>query len=151
MTHLKATRLQLAYLFGVAAAHAFAGSADAGNFPQKPLRIIVSSAPGGGQDLTVRPIAQQLAEQLGVAVVVDNRGGASGVIAMDLTRQSAPDGYTLLAGATSIILMASPERSPTTCARRSIPSRISPRSLICSLRTHRCRHVRPTNSSRLPK
>jgi tripartite-type tricarboxylate transporter receptor subunit TctC len=105
MAHLKATRLLLAYFFGVTAAHAFAGSAGAGNFPQKPLRIIVSSAPGGGQDLTVRPIAQQLAEQLGVAVVVDNRGGASGVIAMDLTRQSAPDGYTLLAGATSIILM----------------------------------------------
>ena len=105
MAHRKATQLLLAYFFGVTAAHAFAGSPDAGNFPQKPLRIIVSSAPGGGQDLTVRPIAQQLAEQLGVAVVVDNRGGASGVIAMDLTRQSAPDGYTLLAGATSIILM----------------------------------------------
>jgi tripartite-type tricarboxylate transporter receptor subunit TctC len=105
MAHLQPTRLLLAYFLGFAVAHALAAGPDAGNFPQKPLRIIVSSAPGGGQDLTVRPIAQQLAEQLGVAIVVDNRGGASGIIAMDLTRQSAPDGYTLLAGATSIILM----------------------------------------------
>lgn len=74
-------------------------------FPQKPLRIIVSSAPGGGQDLTTRPIAQKLAEALGVPVVVDNRGGASGIVAMDVTRQAAPDGYTLLVGATSMILM----------------------------------------------
>jgi tripartite-type tricarboxylate transporter receptor subunit TctC len=79
--------------------------AGSGGFPQKPLRIIVSSAAGGGQDLTVRPIAQILAEKLGVPVVVDNRGGASGIIAMDVTRQAAPDGYTLLAGATSVILM----------------------------------------------
>jgi tripartite-type tricarboxylate transporter receptor subunit TctC len=65
----------------------------------------VSSAAGGGQDLTVRPIAQTLAEKLGVSVVVDNRGGASGIIAMDAARHAAPDGYTLLAGATSVILM----------------------------------------------
>jgi tripartite-type tricarboxylate transporter receptor subunit TctC len=74
-------------------------------FPQKPLRIIVSSAPGGGQDLTTRPVALKLAEALGVSVVVDNRGGASGIVAMDVTRQAAPDGYTLLVGATSMILM----------------------------------------------
>ena len=105
MSHLKRIRLLLACFLVLAGTHALAASPGAANFPQKPLRIIVSSAPGGGQDLTVRPIAQQLSERLGVAVVVDNRGGASGVIAMDLTRQSAPDGYTLLAGATSIILM----------------------------------------------
>jgi tripartite-type tricarboxylate transporter receptor subunit TctC len=105
VAHLKRIRLLLACFLVLAMPHAFAASPGAANFPQKPLRIIVSSAPGGGQDLTVRPIAQQLSERLGVAVVVDNRGGASGVIAMDVTRQSAPDGYTLLAGATSIILM----------------------------------------------
>src|SRR5215210_2845379 len=77
----------------------------AGGYPIKPVRIIVSSAPGGGQDVTTRPVAQKLGESLGVAVVVDNRGGASGIIAMDVTRQAAADGYTLLAGATSVILM----------------------------------------------
>ncbi len=83
------------------------GAASTGPaFPQKPLRIIVSSAPGGGQDLTTRPVARKLSESLGVPVVVDNRGGASGIIAMDVTRQAAADGYTLLVGATTIILMA---------------------------------------------
>ena len=86
------------------AAHAQTRAAN--GYPQKPVRIIVSSAPGGGQDVTTRPVAQKLGEALGVSVVVDNRGGASGIIAMDVTRQAAPDGYTLLVGATSMILMA---------------------------------------------
>ena len=73
-------------------------------FPSKPIRIIVSSAPGGGQDITTRPVAQKLSEKLGSSVVVDNRGGGSGVIAMDITKQAAPDGYTLLVGATTMIL-----------------------------------------------
>src|ERR1044071_7344670 len=105
MAHLESMRFVLAYVLAFAGTHALDASADAGSFPQKPLRVIVSSAPGGGQDLTVRPIAQLLSERLGVAVVVDNRGGASGILAMDVTRQAAPDGYTLLAGATSVILM----------------------------------------------
>jgi len=75
-----------------------------GGFPSKPIRIIVSSAPGGGQDITTRPVAHKLSENLGVSVVVDNRGGGSGVIAMDITRHAAPDGYTLLVGATTMIL-----------------------------------------------
>ena len=105
MAHAKLTALLLVCISSAAIAQAPLPNAGSSGFPQKPLRIIVSSAPGGGQDLTVRPIAQLLAEKLGVAVVVDNRGGASGIIAMDVTRQAAPDGYTLLAGATSVILM----------------------------------------------
>lgn len=81
-------------------------------YPSKPIRIIVSSAPGGGQDLTTRPVAQKLGEDLGVSVVVDNRGGGSGVIAMDITRQAAPDGYTLLVGATTMILTSVTKRVP---------------------------------------
>lgn len=96
----------IALLFtGVAAAHAQTGVGGAGGYPHKPVRIIVSSAPGGGQDVTTRPVAQKLGESLGVSVIVDNRGGASGIIAMDVTRQAAPDGYTLMVGATSMILM----------------------------------------------
>jgi tripartite-type tricarboxylate transporter receptor subunit TctC len=94
-------------LFSICIAAAAQGQTRAANgYPQKPVRIIVSSAPGGGQDVTTRPVAQKLGEALGVSVVVDNRGGASGIIAMDVTRQAAPDGYTLLVGATSMILMA---------------------------------------------
>jgi tripartite-type tricarboxylate transporter receptor subunit TctC len=80
-------------------------TAHAASYPSKPVRVIVSSAPGGGQDVTTRPVAQKLGEAFGVPVVVDNRGGASGIIAMDITRQSLPDGYTLMVGATSMILM----------------------------------------------
>ena len=92
------------------AAHAQATGKD--GFPSKPIRIIVSSAPGGGQDATTRPVAQKLSENLGVSVVVDNRGGGSGVIAMDLARQAAPDGYTLLVGATTMILTGVTRKIP---------------------------------------
>ena len=95
-----------------AAAHAQTAVRGAGGYPNKPLRIIVSSAAGGGQDITLRPVAQKLSESLGVPVVVDNRGGASGIIAMDVTRQAAPDGYTLLAAATSMILIGVTKKVP---------------------------------------
>lgn len=83
-----------------------------GGYPSKPIRIIVSSAPGGGQDITTRPVAQKLSENLGTSVVVDNRGGGSGVIAMDITRLAPPDGYTLMVGATSMILTGVSGRVP---------------------------------------
>jgi tripartite-type tricarboxylate transporter receptor subunit TctC len=96
--------LALALLCGMAvSANAETAVRAAGGYPTKPVRIIVSSAPGGGQDVTTRPVAQKLAERFGVPLVVDNRGGASGIIAMHVTRQAAPDGYTLLIGATSIL------------------------------------------------
>lgn len=84
----------------------------AGAYPVKAVRIIVSSAPGGGQDMTARPVAQKLSEALGVAVVVDNRSGASGIIGMDIARQAAPDGYTLLVGGTTVILMGVTRQVP---------------------------------------
>jgi tripartite-type tricarboxylate transporter receptor subunit TctC len=112
MTYPRRTALALVCFSSVAVAQAQGTAVGSTAFPQKPLRIIVSSAPGGGQDLTVRPVAQKLAESVGVSVVVDNRGGASGIIAMDVTRQAAPDGYTLLAGATSMILMGVTNKVP---------------------------------------
>lgn len=96
----------------VAPAQAQAQPRPADGFPTKPIRIIVSSAPGGGQDLTTRPVAQKLGERLGASVVVDNRAGGSGVIAMDITRQAAPDGHTLLVGATTMILTSVTRRVP---------------------------------------
>ena len=95
----------------VISAPALAQSTPAG-YPNKPVRIIVSSAPGGGQDLTVRPIAQKLSEALGASVVADNRGGASGIIAMDLTRQAAPDGYTFMTAGTTMILQGIAQKVP---------------------------------------
>ena len=110
---IRPQRIALAILvLGAAAAHAQNPVRLPGGYPQKPVRIIVSSAPGGGQDVTTRPVAQKLSESLSVPVVVDNRGGASGIIAMDVTRQAAPDGYTLLIGATSMILMGVTNKVP---------------------------------------
>jgi tripartite-type tricarboxylate transporter receptor subunit TctC len=74
----------------------FAGAAAGQNYPQKPLRMIVPSSPGGGSDIMGRFLAQKLAEQLGQHVVVENRPGASSMLGTDAAAKSAPDGYTLV-------------------------------------------------------
>ena len=77
----------------VCAAQAVA-AADA--FPNRPLRLIVPVPPGGGADFVARGYAQLLTQSLGQQVVVDNRGGAAGIIAMEAVAKAAPDGYTLV-------------------------------------------------------
>lgn len=72
------------------------------HWPQRPLRMVVPFPPGGGTDLVARAIGQRLSQQLGQAVVIDNRPGASTWIGTDAVIRSAPDGYTLLlSGSTS--------------------------------------------------
>jgi tripartite-type tricarboxylate transporter receptor subunit TctC len=73
-----------------------ASAATAQNFPVKSVRIAVGFAPGGNTDLVSRILAQKLGEGWGQTVVVDNRPGASGMIAGELVAKAAPDGYTLL-------------------------------------------------------
>ncbi len=85
-------------LAGTAAAQPFSA-----NYPHKPLRILVGFSPGGASDITTRIIGQKLSEAFGQPVITDNRAGASGAIAARIVAASAPDGYTLLAGATSIL------------------------------------------------
>ena len=70
--------------------------AAAQSWPAKPVRVIVPFAPGGGADLTARPVSQKLSESLGQQFIVDNRGGAGGAIGMELTAKSPPDGYTIM-------------------------------------------------------
>ena len=66
------------------------------SFPSKPIRIIVPFPAGGTTDIVARLIAQRMSESMGVAVTVDNRGGAGGAIGADAVAKSAPDGHTLL-------------------------------------------------------
>src|SRR5688572_24495124 len=65
-------------------------------YPSKPVRMIIPFPPGGSNDEIGRAIAVQLAQRLGQGVVVDNRGGAGGIIGIDAAMKSPADGYTLL-------------------------------------------------------
>lgn len=74
------------------------GQPAATQYPAKAVRLVVPYPPGAGADLHARAIAQKLAESTGHAVIVDNRGGANGVLAMEFVAKSPPDGYTLVYG-----------------------------------------------------
>jgi tripartite-type tricarboxylate transporter receptor subunit TctC len=80
------------------------GPAAAQSYPAKPVRI-VTAEPGGGNDVAARIIATHLAGPLGQPVVIENRGGASGVIAAEFVIRSAPDGYTLMLYSSAIWIM----------------------------------------------
>ncbi len=64
-------------------------------YPDKPIRVLTGNPVGSGGDVLVRLVAQKLTERLGRSIVVDNRSGATGGIALDLGANAAPDGYTL--------------------------------------------------------
>ena len=66
------------------------------DFPTKPVRILVGYTPGGGVDMAARLVGQSLGELWGSSVVIDNRAGAAGGIATEITAKAAPDGYTLM-------------------------------------------------------
>ena len=70
--------------------------------PNKPIRLIIPFPPGGSNDVVGRAIGQQLAERLGQGVVIDNRGGAGGIIGTEQAAKSPPDGYTLLLISTAL-------------------------------------------------
>jgi len=72
--------------------------AAAAGYPERPLRLVVPFAPGGGNDVLARLIATELGEGLSQQTIVENRAGGSGVTATDFVAKAAPDGYTLLLG-----------------------------------------------------
>jgi len=65
-------------------------------YPSKPLRLIVPFSAGGSSDVLARGVARQLGEQLGQPVVVENRAGAGGMIALETTAKATADGYTMV-------------------------------------------------------
>ncbi len=72
------------------------GNALGQTYPARTIRMLVGFPPGGGTDIIARIVAQKLSENLGQQVVVDNRAGASGILAAELTARAAPDGYTIM-------------------------------------------------------
>lgn len=90
-------RSALAYGTALLGSSAFAQNA----WPNKPIRVIVSYAAGGGADTLIRVIAPKLGEALGQQIVIENRAGAGGLIGGDFVAKSAPDGYTFLMDAAS--------------------------------------------------
>lgn len=71
------------------------------NYPTKPIRLLVAQTAGGNSDMVARAYAQRLSERFGQQIVVDNRGGASGIVATELVVHAHPDGYTLLLAPTA--------------------------------------------------
>jgi tripartite-type tricarboxylate transporter receptor subunit TctC len=81
---------------------AFAEVAPAQTYPDRPVRIVVGYPPGGPTDLIARLIAQKLSESARQQFIVDNRGGANGIIGTEIVARSQPDGHTLLFGTSSL-------------------------------------------------
>jgi len=70
--------------------------AQSAGYPQRPIRLIVPFAPGGGLEITARSIGQKLTEKRGQAIVIDNRPGAATIVGSEIASKASPDGYTLL-------------------------------------------------------
>jgi len=84
-----------------------AGAADMGMaYPTKPIRLIVPNGPGSSVDTLTRIVANQLSKELGQQLVIDNRGGAAGVIGMEIAKNANPDGYTLVTATTAATTIA---------------------------------------------
>jgi len=89
-------RLLLAAAAALPAAPALIpAAARAQAFPTRPVRMVIGFPPGGGSDQVGRPLAARMPDLLGQQIVVENRGGANGNLALEHTARSAPDGYTI--------------------------------------------------------
>lgn len=91
----------VAGVFGQASAASQRADAQASAYPTKPLRFLVGFPPGGGNDALARVVGPKLSEKLGRAVVIDNRPGAGGNLAAEMTARAPADGYTILIASSS--------------------------------------------------
>ena len=76
--------------------------AQAADYPEKPITVIVPFPPGGSSDVTARLVSKKLAERVGQSIVIDNKGGANGSIGATALKQAKPDGYTILVGSIGV-------------------------------------------------
>lgn len=90
--------MRLLPLLAMASVTLMAEVAAAQTYPSRPIRIVITFPAGGPTDTVVRPIAQRLNEAWGQPVILDNRGGAGGVVGTEIVARAAPDGYNLLVG-----------------------------------------------------
>jgi tripartite-type tricarboxylate transporter receptor subunit TctC len=97
--------LTLVRVVAALTAVAFSAVLHAQTYPNKAIRIVVPYPPGGGADITARPIAQMLSERWGQPVVIENRGGASGMIGADIVAKAPPDGYTIMVSASAEVAL----------------------------------------------
>ena len=101
MIRFAANAAVLTMLFTASGPHAYA--AAAAEYPTKPIRFVVPSAPGGTPDIIARVVGAELTKQMGQQVVVDNRAGANGAIGLLTLARAAPDGYTIAYGPVSAV------------------------------------------------
>ena len=80
--------------------------ASGAQYPERPIRMIVPFAPGGGSDISARTMSEELGRALNTTIVIDNRPGAGSVLGTDLATQATPDGYTTLLGNISMAFNA---------------------------------------------
>ena len=90
---------KLCFTAAVAVLFAPLAAAQQPAYPYKTIRMIASQAPGGGIDTLCRIVAPKLSEAFGQTVIVENRAGANGSLAAEVTAKSPPDGYTIMLGA----------------------------------------------------
>jgi len=81
-----------------------AGAQSAGAYPNRPVKIVVPFPPGGATDIIARVIGQKISEQMGQAVIIENKAGANGNIASEFVAKAPPDGYTLIYNTSSVAL-----------------------------------------------
>jgi len=101
-------------------------------YPNRPIRVIVPAAPGGGIDILARIVGQKLSESWGQPVVVENRAGASGSIGATLAARATPDGYTLLMASTGTLMAVATANPDSASAPFDVRRELTPITLVAA-------------------
>ena len=130
-------RSTLARLSAAILSTAFAATAAWGAYPEKPIRLVVPFAPGGGTDLIARTLGSGMSQELGQPIIVDNKPGAGTIIGTEAVAKSPADGYTILIA--SFAHAVNPSLHPKLTVRQ--------RQGVCSNHPHRSRSKRAGGAS----